>query len=163
MAEQLKKKRLNTQLESNGAEFLVLGNLMVEGISAHKNYVNMPGYDRLATSPVTVKMAKIQVKSRYPTSASRFLIKNFHSDFVVYVALNRGSTKAKKKPTDSNDRRSPEFYVFPTSKIERLSKPSSRFGAIPIKSIPDFGKHRDRWDLIRDFLEKKSKRRRTAK
>ena len=37
----------NTRLEATGAEFLVLGHLLVEGIEADKTYANMPGYDIL--------------------------------------------------------------------------------------------------------------------
>ena len=39
--------RQSTKLESEGAEFLVLGYLLVEGLQAYKMYVNMPGYDVL--------------------------------------------------------------------------------------------------------------------
>jgi hypothetical protein len=34
--------RLNTSLQSTGAEFLVLGNLLINGIQAYKAYVNHP-------------------------------------------------------------------------------------------------------------------------
>ena len=49
--ENKKQKRKNTRLESEGAEFLVLGNLLLNGIPSYKTYTNMPGYDLVATSP----------------------------------------------------------------------------------------------------------------
>lgn len=43
--------RLDTKLESTGAEFLVLGNLLLQRIPTYKTYTNMPGYDLIATNP----------------------------------------------------------------------------------------------------------------
>lgn len=48
-----KKKKQDTKLESEGAEFLVLGLLLVEGVSAYKAYINFPGYDLTAVNPNT--------------------------------------------------------------------------------------------------------------
>ena len=52
------------QLTPDGAEFLVLGNLLVRGIYAHKNYINTPDYDVVAINPRNKKVVKIEVKSR---------------------------------------------------------------------------------------------------
>ena len=89
------KERLNTQLESSGAEFLVLGYLLIEGISAYKAYHNFKGYDVVAVNPENNKSARIQVKSRFKTNWEGFIINSKESDFVVFVALNRGYTKSK--------------------------------------------------------------------
>lgn len=62
------QKRQDTKLESQGAEFLVLGHLLIEGISAYKVYVNFPGYDLTAVNPETRKVARLQVKSRWATN-----------------------------------------------------------------------------------------------
>ena len=43
--------RQNTRIESEGAEFLVLGQLLIAGIPTYKSYTNMPGYDLVATNP----------------------------------------------------------------------------------------------------------------
>jgi hypothetical protein len=43
--------RLDTSLELAGAEFWVLGHLLIEGIQAFKAYTNFPGYDIIATHP----------------------------------------------------------------------------------------------------------------
>jgi len=89
--------RLDTRLESEGAEFLVLGQLLLHRIAAYKTYTNMPGYDLVATKPESNKSAMIQVKSRWRTGAGGFPIKKFDCDFVVVVLLNRGSKDGKKE------------------------------------------------------------------
>ncbi len=104
--------RQDTTLESEGAEFLVLGQLLIEGILAHKTYTNLPGYDLIATWPDTKQVARIQVKSRWATTAPHFLIKNVDEcDFVVLVRLNRGtpSWSTAKRALQPED---PEYYVL---------------------------------------------------
>ena len=83
-------KRLDTRLESEGAEFLVLGHLLLNRIAAYKTYTNMPGYDLIATKPEANTSARIQVKSRWRTGATGFPISNFDCEFVVAAFLNRG-------------------------------------------------------------------------
>ena len=56
--------RQDTKLESEGAEFLVLGQLLIRGINTYKTYTNMPGYDLVATRPAKNTSVRIQVKSR---------------------------------------------------------------------------------------------------
>ena len=85
-----KQKRLDTKLEAEAAEFLVLGQLLLERISAFKAYVNFPGYDLIATDAERNSSAKLQVKSRYCTDWDGFIIKNYDCDFVIFVTLNRG-------------------------------------------------------------------------
>ncbi len=53
--------RLDSSLESAGAEFLVLGSLLAEGVQTFKAYTNNPGYDLIATNPPLA--CRIQVKS----------------------------------------------------------------------------------------------------
>lgn len=52
-----KPKRQNTKLESEGAEFLVLANLLIGGIESYKTYINYPGYDLVAINPQSKKSA----------------------------------------------------------------------------------------------------------
>src|SRR5437762_7551837 len=101
--------RQDTRLESEGAEFLVLGQLLIEGIPAYKTYTNQGGYDLVAVWPETNRSARIQVKSRWATDANSFLIKRFDCDFVVLVRLNRGYrfSGAKKRALEQNA--DPEF------------------------------------------------------
>ena len=114
--------RQDTKLESEGAEFLVLGQLLIEGIPAYKTYTNLRGYDLVAVWPETNRSARIQVKSRWATDANHFLIKRFDCDFVVLVRLNRGyrfSGTNKRALEQKND---PEFYVLPVSHAEAKTK-----------------------------------------
>ncbi|HBC45626.1 MAG TPA: hypothetical protein DCZ43_01130, partial [candidate division Zixibacteria bacterium] len=84
------KKRLDTTLESKGAEFLVLGQLLIRKIAAYQTYTNMPGYDIIAVNPEKNTSARIQVKCRWETTPPHFLINNIDCDFVIAVKLNRG-------------------------------------------------------------------------
>lgn len=137
--------RQNTQLESEGAEFLVLGQLLIQGIPSYKAYTNMPGYDLVATDPDRNRAARIQIKSRWKTKAEGFIIKNFDCDFVIVVKLNRGSKDGKAGILP------PEFFVFPVAVVEDLPR-TEEWGKVSFSSIPEMEPYRDNWDLIRDFL-----------
>jgi hypothetical protein len=138
--------RLDTRLESEGAEFLVLGNLLIERIPTYKTYTNMPGYDLVATNPERNLAAKIQVKSRWRTNAPGFLIRNFDCDFVVLCLLNRGAKKGASKIG------SPEFYVLPVD-IVKNTRRSAGWGKVMLRDISDLQQYRDAWGLIREFLQ----------
>lgn len=147
--------RLDTRLESEGAEFLVLGHLLLERIPAYKTYTNMPGYDLVATNPERNLSAKIQVKSRWQSGASGFPIKSFVSDFVVFCRLNRGNragTMAVKAP---------QFFIFPTPLVEAAPR-TADWGKLAIRSIPDWQAYESAWDLIRQFLDPPRRRRTRA-
>lgn len=151
-AKNLKKKgfwainrtRQNTKLESEGAEFLVLGQLLIQRINTYKAYMNMPGYDLVATYPENNTSARIQVKSRWATGAREFIIRSFDCDFVVFVRLNRG------KNDGTGEVRPPEYFVFPVTVIKDI--PTDKLGQLRIDKIEDFESYRDRWNLIGDFL-----------
>jgi len=143
-------KRQNTRLESEGAEFLVLGHLLIFGIPAYKNYTNMPDYDLVATSSGKKTFARISVKSRWTTTATGFIISKFDCDFVILVKLNRGSKDGKKEV------RSPEYFVFPVNVIKNVPR-SKKFNRISFGHIPKFQTYKDRWDLITTFLNKRTK------
>jgi hypothetical protein len=137
--------RQNTRLESEGAEFLVLGNLLIQGVAAYKSYTNMAGYDIVATKPETNRSARIQVKSRWRTGAEGFIINNFNTDFVGVVLLNRGSKSGAGKVFP------PEFYVFPVAALQGLHR-SENWGKVSLSKIVDFGLAKDRWGIITEFL-----------
>ena len=118
MSSQKTRTRRDTKLESEGAEFLVLGRLLLEKITAFKTYTNFPGYDLIATSAENNTSARIQVKSRYQTNWDGFIIKNLDCEFVVFVALNRGFSRLKKNGDKGIS--DPEFYVFPISYIKKV-------------------------------------------
>ena len=138
-------RKLDTRLESEGAEFLVLGQLLLQKIATYKTYTNMPGYDLVATNPEANTSAKIQVKSRWRTGATGFPIKNFNCDFVVAAFLNRGSKDGKKEIL------SPEFYVMPVKVVRSLPR-EERWSKVNLKDMPDLELYRGNWNQIADFL-----------
>jgi hypothetical protein len=138
--------RQNTRLESEGAEFLVLGNLLTLGIPSFKAYTNIAGYDIVATNPDKNTSARIQVKSRWRTGAEGFIINNFDCDFVVVVLLNRGSKDGSAKVMP------PEFYVLPVAMLQPLHNPEG-WGKLTLSKIPGFKEQRDSWKIITNFLE----------
>lgn len=146
--------RQNTKLEAEGAEFLVLGHLLVAGISAFKAYVNFPGYDLVAVNPTTSKVARVQVKSRWATDYDKsFPIKSFDCDFVVHVALNRGYRFSRRASSDSGAGVSaPVFYVFPVDAVRRAQNKGDKWGKVTISNISCSTDYRENWQLIVDFL-----------
>ena len=145
-----KRTRRDTKLESEGAEFLVLGRLLLERIAAFKTYTNFPGYDLIATSAEKNTSARIQVKSRYNTNWDGFIIKNFDCEFVVLVVLNRGYSRPKKD--GDKGVREPEFYVFPITYIHKVRDPDNEWGKIVKSRLVDYNKYQNQWGLIQDFL-----------
>ena len=149
------KQRQNTKLESEGAEFLILGHLLIEGIACYKSYVNYPGFDLMAVNYKTGKSARIQVKSRWATDYDKsFPIKNFDCDFVAHVALNRGVRFRMTKKAISETVKDPEYYIFPVNIIKAAQNSKSRWGKVRITNVPNYQKYKNNWKLIVDFLKK---------
>lgn len=138
--------RQNTQLESAGAEFLVLGHLLIAGIPAFKSYTNTKGYDLVATNPDKNLSIRVQVKSRWRTKAEGFIINNFDCDFVVVALLNRGSKDGKAEA------RPPEYFIIP-AEVARALPRTEGWGKVSFSKFPELQSYRERWDLIRSALE----------
>jgi hypothetical protein len=149
----------DTRLEAAGAEFLVLGLLLAEGIHAWKAYTNFPGWDVVAADPANGRTCRIQVKSRWATGAPGFPMGNFECDFVCYVALNRGFSRPRKSGDDG--RRAPEVYVLPLNVVRRAWVDEGSWQKVYLSRI-DIDAYFERWDLIQDFLRKPRRTRRTA-
>lgn len=147
--------RQDTRLESEGAEFLVLGQLLIHRIAAYKTYTNLPGYDLVAINPDRNTSARIQVKSRWATGAPGFLIKNFDCDFVVSVCLNRGRKDGK------HEIKPPEFHVLPVG-VARSAFRKKGWGRVVFRDIPRFDTYRDHWGLIESFLARRTVRSKSA-
>jgi hypothetical protein len=146
--------RLDTSLESSGAEFLVLGNLLIEGIQAFKTYTNFPGHDLIATNAEKNTSCRVQVKSRWATDFDGgFPIKNLDCDFVVLVALNRGYRYRRRKTGKETGRRDPDFYVFPIEVVRAARDPASSWIKAFLKRIEEPEQYLSNWSLIRVFLE----------
>jgi len=154
--------RLDTRLEQEGAEFLVLGHLLIEKIEAHKAYTRYPGFDLTALDPLNpTRVCRIQVKSRWATDYNRTIpIKNFDSDFVVLVALNRGyrygrrraRTVAPDSDAAGDGREAPRFWVFPTDAVEAAQKQESKWGIVPLRNLEPIEQYENAWFRIADFL-----------
>jgi hypothetical protein len=143
--------RLNSKLEAEGAEFLVLAQLLIEGIVAHKTYTRTPGYDLIAAAPDQNTSVRIQVKSRYATDFDGgFLISNFDCDFVVFVALNREYRYSKKGK--EGGRKTPDFFVFPIDLARKALYEKSKWGKAFLNKIPDLASYQDAWHLISNRL-----------
>lgn len=138
--------RQNTRLEAEGAEFLVLGNLLMRGIPAYKTYTNMPGYDVIAVNPAANLSARIQVKSRWRSGADGFIIRNFDADFVVVALLNRGSRDGRKDSAAS------AFYVLPIAVVADAPR-TGGWGKVAMSRIPDLPLYREAWYLVQGFLQ----------
>jgi len=145
--------RLDTSLEAAGAEFLVLGTLLTNGILSFKAYSNFPGYDIVATNPEANVTCLIQVKSRWATDYNRtFLMRNFDCDFVVLVALNRGYRSLSKRAIKDGSQKPPQYYVFPVQVAQDARDPSSGWGRISLRLIANLGMYEDNWGQVQDFL-----------
>lgn len=146
-------QRQDTKLESEGAEFLVLGTLLVEGISCFKAYVNFPGYDLVAINPENSRTARIQVKSRWATNYDRsFPIKNFECEFVVHVALNRGYRFGKQGKGSDTGVKDPLYYVFPVAVVKAAQNANDKWGKVTITNIPGHEGYCNAWQLIAEYL-----------
>ena len=141
--------RQNTHLESAGAEFLVLGNLLIEGIPAFKGYTNMKGYDLIAVNAEKNLLVRIQVKSRWRTKAEGFIIQNFECDFVVVALLNRGSKDGKTEASP------PEYFILPVQVAQALPR-TEGWGKVSFSKFPELHFYRNRWNLIRSALKMSS-------
>ena len=135
----------NTKLEAEGAEFLVLGNLLINGIASYKTYTNMPGYDLVATSPESNTSARVQVKSRWTQKATGFLIGRFDCDFIVFVKLNLDADVEQIKIEGV------EYYVFPAAVVESAHR-AGKMPKVILKDIPNYESYRNNWHQIREFL-----------
>jgi len=144
------KKRRNTQLEAEGAEFLVVGWLLINGIEAHKMYTKAPGYDLVAVNIKDKKSISIQVKSRYQTGVGHFIIKNFESDYVAIVLLNRGYAKPRKN--GDKGIKEPEIYLVPTKVIKSAQDPNDAWNKVSLSKIPNLESYRDNLGILKKEL-----------
>ena len=145
--------RQDAKLESEGAEFLVLGMLLVEGLHAFKAYTNFADYDLVALEPGSGRSARIQVKSRWATNYDRsFPIKNFDCDFVVYAALNLGYRFGRSVDDPKKGRQPPRLYCFPVELVRAAQSPSDKWGKVSLTRIPEADSYVEAWHLIHEFM-----------
>lgn len=144
----MNRQRLDSKIQSDAAEFLVLGHLLLENVPAFKAYNNQPRYDLVAASPENGTSARIQVKSRWATDAGSVNISRFDFDFLVVARLNRGrrytkNSKVKVMP--------PDYYVLSNSEVNQIA---TRNRTRKIKWNPEQLKpHISKWQKIAQFLK----------
>ena len=145
------------RMSGEGAEFLVLGELLVRHINAAKAYTNFPDWDILAFDSERERQARIQVKSRYASDALGFILKSTNFEFLVVVHLNKGLryTSGKKFKPESD---APQFWVIPQAAVLEAiggTPKSKKYGEwnLSLNKFPNKGKDfENAWDLIRDAL-----------
>jgi hypothetical protein len=145
------RRRLDSALEAEGAEFLVLGNLLLNHVVANKAYSNTKDYDIIAVNPDTKVAVTVQVKSRWRTGANNFMLSAVRADFVVLVSLNRGRD-AKGQGGDPAD---PSFMILPRD-VAEAALAANRHGKIPLNKLPVSNAagapYLGGWKLIADAL-----------
>jgi len=146
------RKRLDSKLEAMGAEHLVLGQLLIDGIPSYLAYDNQRDYDVVAVWPESKRSCAIQVKSRWATDANMsFPISKLGADFVVFVALNRGVRYRKPVPGEVG-RRDPDFYVVPMDIVREYHRPGA-MSVLRLRDLPDRASYLMAWGPVRQFLE----------
>jgi hypothetical protein len=141
------RTRLDTKLESEGAEFLVLGQLLIAKIHAYKAYTNFRGFDLVAISSDGRKTARIQVKSRWKSSPRHWLIKDVDEcEFVVLVRLNRDAPG-----------KDPEYFVFTAHEADALIVDRDAGWGKIRWSEQAFEPHLSQWDRIGERLANSEK------
>jgi hypothetical protein len=149
------RKRFDSTLQSEGAEFLVVGQLLVQGVHAYKAYTRNALFDVIATHPENGKSVTIQVKSRLEKSASGFPLKPSkirHPHFVVFVKLNREKRDSTWCRHSVKDRHI-EFYIIPWDHIPEKREQNDVFSKVFLRDLPN-GKdsYLNRWDMIFEKL-----------
>ena len=142
-------------MNSEGAEFLVLGNLLIRGVHATKAYTNFPGWDLLATNPTTADTCRIQVKARLATDFDGgFPIKDFSAEFVVLAALNRGN-RYRKASTGHEGQKDPMFWILPMELVVEAAEQAPRWGdssKVFLRHLSDSQQFLGAWNLISEHL-----------
>jgi len=147
-----------TNLHSEGAEFLVLGHLLIRGIHATKAYTRFPGWDVLANHPTSGRTCRIQVKARLASDFDGgFPIKNLNAEFVVLAALNRGNRYRSARVGDpTGGERDPSFWVLPMPVVAEAAASAPKWGdsaKVHLRRLDDAAQYAGAWHLIQKYLE----------
>ena len=142
-----KKKKLDTKLFSNGAEFLVLSKLLLSNIQAYKTYVNFEGYDLVAVNPSNNKSAKVQVKSKNQLNDSGFYLNKdsiTHTDFYVFAQTYAYKRDEGEVLLINDSVASPKLWVMDyktAEKNKRVDKLGTPWISMSKKSFPEAEKY----------------------
>ena len=152
------KKRLDTKLFSNGAEFLVMGKLLLSNIQTYKAYVNFEGYDLVCTNPKEGLSAKVQVKSKNFKGDTSFYLNSddkAKSDFYVFAQTNSIKKVGDKHRLVPDDELRSKLYIMNYATVEkykRTDKKGTNYISISKKNIPNINDFLNDWDQIKKFL-----------
>ena len=151
-------KKKDTKLVSTGAEFIVLGKLLLNEIQTYKTYVNFEGYDLVSVNPTINKSCKIQVKSKNLKNDSSFYLNSVEKnkpDFYVFCQTNTYKYVNKIAVLINDSKLKPRFFVMDYDSVQRF-KSTDKKGQDYIKiisSVPNFQSYEDNWKSIKDFLK----------
>ena len=151
-------KKKDTKLVSTGAEFIVLGKLLLNEIQTYKTYVNFEGYDLVLVNPTINKSCKIQVKSKNFKNDSSFYLNSVEKnkpDFYVFCQTNTYKYVNKIAVLINDSKLKPRFFVMDYDSVQRF-KSTDKKGQDYIKiisSVPNFQSYEDNWKSIKDFLK----------
>ena len=151
-------KKKDTKLVSTGAEFIVLGKLLLNEIQTYKTYVNFEGYDLVSVNPTINKSCKIQVKSKNFKNDSSFYLNSVEKnkpDFYVFCQTNTYKYVNKIAVLINDSKLKPRFFVMDYDSVQRF-KSTDKKGQDYIKiisSVPNFQSYEDNWKSIKDFLK----------
>jgi hypothetical protein len=140
------RKRINTTVQSGGAETLVCAELMLRGIFTGHYVKGFYDVDVFCFSPQKrSKVINISVKYRHAASATFFPTKPIRKPVDFFVGIRGNAADG-----DLDDR---EIWVVPAAAMQKLEKYSwkRKHGiAIPISRMP--GKYENAWGLIEAAL-----------
>ena len=138
----------DTQLEYAGAQFLVLGELLVRGIETHKTYLHTTGYDLVASNGEDHRSCRVQVNCQTFTDADCGMpLENPHCDFIVVVRLNIGRGNRTKGSDTAR-----EFFVIPTAVAYAAMAQHHATPRFLFDHIDNCKQYQDAWHLISEFL-----------
>ena len=154
--------RKDTTLPSSGAEFLVLGELLIREIESHKSYGNQKAYDIVSVNSKNNKSARIQVKCKNFKTDYGFWLNEKEKLCDFYVFVHTGIYKYVKRKSDGkrisqlieNNPSKPRFFIMDfkkTQEYKRTDKDGTDYLRI-LKDTP-YEKFEDNWMQIKKFLK----------
>lgn len=142
---------------SEGAEFLVIGHLLVENVRSFRAVDNTIGYDLWAVDRHSRVCARLHVTSRWAEDYDQsFPLRGFEYDFLIHVALNRGLRFHKKGLGHAAASGRPEYFVFPVDVVKDAEAKNDRPNTVALTHISDLDAYRNNWRLIKSFLEQRA-------
>ena len=148
--------RKDSKLTQEGAEKLIVSNLLIRDIECYQAYGNQKSYDLIAIAKNGKKTARIEVKSRHNQYAKKITGSNFKHktppfpDFYVSVFIKSFKNKIQVSPNKIEI----DILVLPKNIVH--SKKHTHIGEKGNYFYPnrldDINKYLNNYELITDFL-----------